>query len=246
MGVLKEIIKKQYEKHGARLPQHAAQVVYDELASPGKYMVPGDDLRVGGFAFMLYDLTGKTSRMEQYSPVLIVDQRQVLTKRYVWGLSMNFIPVNTRVVFFDQLLNNYEKTLKDNAKVTDVSKERVLTGVSFEAVYRLLQAIGYEYALRQFDITLINQFYNVSTNFLDMFMTFDTQRFTGVDEGKLLEIWMAKLEKQEQRHQEMMIKLYTDYDEMAKTLSNELKDSASAVKNMAKTIDTLRKIEGNT
>lgn len=243
MGHLKEMIRKQYDVHGSSLPQHASQAVYDELQNPGKLMAPGDDIRVGGFAFLLYDLAGASSRMEQYSPVLVCGTNAVMSKKYLWGLSLNFIPTNIRIVFFDQLFANYGKTLEHNAKSSSISKEKVLADITFESMYKALQSIGYEYALRQFDMSKINNFYNVSTNFLDLFLTFDTRRFTGVDEGKLMEIWMAKLDAQEERHQKMMMKLYNDYDLMAETLVKELDEAKNLHKNLERTAKTLQKIQ---
>lgn len=242
MGALKNSIKVLYDAQGAALKHNSATAVFDEMNSPKRNMQVAADVRMGMFAFMLYDLAGKSSAMEQYSPVLLVDWLQVKTQRYVWGLSLNFIPSNVRVVFFDQLLERQANLVASNAARSSVSKERPLQGITFDVMYKVLQSIGYEYALRKFDYSLITKMYEVSFGFLDRFLTFDTTRFTGVDEGKLMQIWLTKLKDQEERHQRMMTALYNDYDKMAEVLQKQLLTATETAKAIAKTAANMRKM----
>lgn len=242
MGKLKNDIRVLYKSHGNALAQVAADEVYKAMHENNRNMAVADDMRMGMFVFMLYDLAGKSSRMEQYSPLLLVERRQVKTKHYVWGVSLNFIPQNIRIVFFDQLLERYSNVVKNNIAKDAVGKEKPLANLSFDGVYTILQSIGYEYALRQFEIPLINKMYEVSSGFLDRFLTFDTSRFTGVDEGKLMEIWVSKLKEQEERHRKMMMMLYNDYEKMADVLQKGILSASETSAALQKTAANLSKL----
>lgn len=106
----------------------------------------------------------------------------------------------------------------------------------------MLQTIGYEYALRQLDMSLINKVYEVSFGFLDRFLTFDTRRFTGVDEGKLLQIWMKKINEQEERHRKMLLLLYNDYEKMADTINKSIDSALDTAKNLERTASNMRQL----
>lgn len=245
MAWLKQRVQALYEKHGTGLATHSAQVVFDELQRPGRNSQVVREARIGMFAFMLYDLAGKSTRMEQYSPILLADWRSIKTEKYLWGLSLNFMPTNVRIVFLDQLLSYRQQTIDNNCKASSVAKETPLDGITYEVLYKSLQSIGYEYALRQFDAKKITKLYEVSFGFLDHFAVFDTMRFTGVDEAKLVEIWLAKLDEQEERHKKMLQMLHKDYAEMTKTLQAEIKSAIETSKSLEKTAKTLRKMGGD-
>lgn len=242
MGTLKDQVRDLYKAQGLAMKANSATAVYEEMQRPNRFMRASEDVRMGMFAFILYDLAGKSSKMEQYSPVLLCDWRQVKTKRYIWGLSLNFIPATTRVVFFDALLERQQDLVNSNAGKDKLSQERPLGGITFDAMYSALQSIGYEYALRQFDYSLITKMYDVSFGFLDKFLTFDTSRFTGVGEDKLAEIWLSKIKEQEERHQKMMVTLFKDYDRMADILKAELLTATQAATSLSKTAANMRKL----
>jgi hypothetical protein len=239
---LKEQVRALYKEQGPRVPEHSATAVYEAMQHPGREMMVSSGLRLGMFAFVLYDLAGKSTPMEQYSPMLLVETRNVKTKVYLWGLSLNFIPVSIRVVFMDQLLARFGHVLEANAAKRTLAKEGPLPGLSFDVVYTMLQAIGYEYALRQLDMSLINKVYEVSFGFLDRFLTMDTRRFTGVDEGRLLEIWVKKITEQEERHRKMLLLLYNDYDKMADTINKSIVSALDTAKNLERTASNMRQM----
>ena len=224
--------------------KNAAKDLYHKLQKSDRdvYPVKPLDLQVGKFYFFFYDLAGKTSKMEQYSPILLVDWKKVKTKIILYGLCFNFIPSNIRILYFDKLLDKFQTTVQDNIKVDDIFKEDALTGLNFANIYKSLLSTGFEYSIREFDFTKIDKAYVVATQYLPNFLIFDTQPFTGVDEGKLVEIWQAKIRQQEERHKEIMKRLQTNYDDMAKLFEAELQTIEQNNQNLEKSIQHMNKL----
>jgi hypothetical protein len=175
----------------------------------------------GKFYFMMYDLRGKSSNMEKFNPILAVDWIDDMNTRHLYGVSINFIPVAIRIVFFNTLLNHNLKTLRDNS-TKDTGSQEALKGINFSDVYTLLRKIGFEWSLRKFDLTKIDKVMAVSTNILPEYITMSTWKITGVDDGKLLSIWQKKIAEQDERHRRLIAELINDYDKMSKDLNENI------------------------
>lgn len=244
MGWLKEQIRGLYEMNKGDLKKKAAQDIYDKIKKPDRNLHPVKihDLQIGRFYFLFYDLAGKSSKMEQYSPVLLVDIKKVKTKLYAYGLCFNFIPANIRILYFDKLLDRFQNTIQKNLTIKDIYYETPLQNINFEVIYKTLLSTGFEYSIREFDITEINTAYLVATQYIPYFIIFDTQPFTGVDEGKLVEIWQVKIKEQTERHKEIMSKLQKNYNEMEEMFKEEFKSIKEQRENMEKSIDYLNKL----
>lgn len=201
------------------------------------------EMTVGKFYFMMYNLAGKTSKIEQYNPILFVDFKHVGNTKILFGLSLNFLPLRMRLVFFDKLLDNYPHVFeKKDSKSKKGQPEQPLGHINYNSVYNLLSKIGYEYVIREFDIRLINQVYEVSMSKLPQFLTINTYTFTNVDDEKLAQIWLAKLKTREERHQQLLLNITSGYDKIEKTLNEEFGHFKDTMKNLAKAQDFLDKI----
>jgi hypothetical protein len=90
-------------------------------------------------------------------------------------------------------------------------------------------SIGFEYCIRQFDLSKVNKAIEISSDYLDTFLTIDTEVFTKVDEGALMRIWVAKIKDQDKRQFEVAKKLMENYDKMTDIIAQELDDAAGSI-----------------
>lgn len=246
MGWLRDSVKGLHEISREDIRKTSAKAILEKIKKPDRHIMPAraEDIKIGKFYFLFYDLSGTTNRMEQFSPVLLVDIKKVKTKTIMYGLCFNFIPSNIRILYFDQLLNKFQNTISKNLEASNIDKEEALNGLSFDIIYKSLMSSGFEYAIREFDVSKITKCYKVATSYLPNFLVFDTQPFTGVDESKLIDIWRVKLKQQEERHKEILAKLQTDYNSMAKMFEQEFQSISERNANLEKSINHLKNVSG--
>lgn len=239
---LQNKIREQYLAEGTNMYVNNTDFVTEGL-NHGHKEINETDLRSlerGKFYFIMYDLNGKTSNMEKFNPLFIVDWFDLQGTRMIYGVSSNFMPVAIRTVFFNNICNHNLKTIEENLK-RDYSKQQAFTGINFANIYKLLYNIGFEWSIRQFDAKKINKIFEVSTNVLEKFLTINTQKMTGVDEGKLMDIWKKKILEQEQRHTKIL-KEILDYKEMDAELSKTYETLDTRNNNLQQSLDILNKL----
>lgn len=200
--------------------------------------INASQIEKGKFYFMFYDLSGKSSKMEQYNPIFVIDWTNIDNKKYLFGVNINFLPVAIRVVIFNQIFNSDLKKF-DNVNVK-VDKQDPIESMSFGKVYKLLKSIGFEWSIRKFDGSKINKTYCIDMNSLKEFITMSTARITGVDDGKLLDIWKSKISKQEQREVELIKELLGDYKEMEKELNKSIQTISDKEEQLYKSVEFLK------
>lgn len=239
----KNSVKEQYLKDSNNMFSNNTTIISDKINNDQDkdvVSVSASSLQKGNFCFMFYDLSGKTTNMEKFNPLLIVDWFDHGGTRYLYGLSLNFMPINIKVNFFNMLFNNNLKIIEKNNFV-DITKERPLQNINFTNIYKLLYAIGFEWTIRKFDIKKINKTYLISTNIIKEFITMSTYKYTGVPDDKIIQIWQSKIVKQEERQRIMISELLNDYEKMGKELNekyqtlddrnDKLNDSLNIIKN---------------
>lgn len=222
MGILLQRLRERREIEGVRTSENSTKWLSDQLKSPDNTfvkVVTPDKIVPGKLYFLFYDLAAalKSSKMEQYSPILALRKGMVEGKPILWGFSLNFLPERVKVNWFDQLLERFFKgVLSTNIKEDQIVKEPLK--LTFEGVYKTLASIGFEYAIREFRLDLINRVYEIDLTQLDRFVSVDVQKFTNVDPKKLIEIWIAKLGEGDARLKEIKENVLTNF----KTLDDEL------------------------
>lgn len=242
MAELLNIISSIKKEEGKNFPENSSRWLIEKLQRPneGVQQIGLNDMTVGKFYFLMYDLSGKSSKLEQYSPILFVDFKHVFNTKILFGLSINFIPARLRILFFDKLLDSYPKALQPtDSKDKKGQPEQPLKGINFENVYNMLSKVGYEYAIREFDIRLVNKVYEVSMINLPRFLSINTQAFTNVDDAKLAQIWLAKLKTREERHQKLLLDIASGYDKVEKSLNEEFESFKEKMKNLEESMTYL-------
>lgn len=182
----------------------------------GMYSKSSDDvqnvrianIKSGGF----YHLTCvNESNWMRNSPVFIVDYRKVADKIIFFGVNLNFIPLEVRILFFDKFISEKDYEKNNFIKAT------------FDGVYSELRSIGFEYALMEFDASKIIFAHKISMYILPKFLisAHPTNKY---DPKKLFSIWQSKIEKQAERDSDMKKVLLDDLYDVRKEI-NEKYDS---------------------
>lgn len=240
---LQNKIKEQYIAEGLNMYLNNTKFITDGI-NQGNEAVQESDLRNlerGKFYFIMYDLNGKTSTMEKFNPLFVIDWFDLQGTRMVYGVSCNFLPITIRTVFFNNICNHNLSTIKDNLD-KDIPKQQAFTGINFANIYKLLYNIGFEWSIRQFDAKKITKIFEVSTNAIDKFLTMNTQKLTGVDEGKLMDIWKKKILEQEKRHTKILRQILEDYKEMDNELSKTYETLDTRNNNLQESLNILNKL----
>lgn len=185
-----------------------------------------ENLRLGAFYFMRYDLSkvNKTSRMEQYSPIMLVDYKPMIDSKVIYALNLNFLTTQKKEAFFSSYLDSNARVLAQNDQSKDWMGEAPLPGVTYPTMHGKLLAYGFDYAIREYRLELVNKLYGVSTGDLEKLILLNTQAITGVDEAKINDIWIAKLKKEslQMRHEEM-VAIKSNYEMILKELAEKFK-----------------------
>jgi len=197
MGVLLDKIKSDLSSVSlTEYYKRNTDLLYSLYESPkdGVSGVRLGDMEEGRFYMMIYK---DDSNWMMYSPIFLVDYKKFEDKIILYGINLNFIPLEIRAGFFDKYLR-------------DLVNDNQFRGISFEKAYKELLKIGYEYALVEYNIQRVLRSYSISMNILHNFLysSWPTNKY---DPQKLYSIWVKKLETKEQRHQAIIKTLVDDY-----------------------------------
>lgn len=242
---LKIQINFDYQQSGNKLYADNGQFISEELNSTDSKIIKPINLTAiekGKFYFVFYDLQGKSSNLEKFNPLFIVDWYDDGKTRQMFGISLNFIPIAIRVVFFN-LICNYNLSVIESNGSKDILKQESFSDISFGKMYKLLQGIGFEWSIRKFDIKKINKVYVVSTDILSKFITMSTAKFTGVDDLKLIEIWNKKLSEQKKREKELIKSIIGDYKKMESELKTQYQSVSEQQENLEKSLNAMKKLK---
>jgi hypothetical protein len=215
MGKLKERVKLSLKVHGTNMVdafKKNSLFFYEKYTKTSNDIlnIPIKNLQAGGFYFLHYL---DESNWMQYSPIFLVDFKKFENKIILLAINFNFIPLEVRVLIFDPYIT--EKDLEDDN----------LLKVDYEFVYTTLRKVGFEYALMEFDASRIKLVHKISLKLLPRFL-YHQHPINVYDPNKLMQIWNAKIEKRDQRHQEIIL---STLDEFYKA-SDELMEKFDVLK----------------
>lgn len=220
MGLLLNNMMELRDKYGMNIHNALAREFVELLNKDNENMhnIKPTDIEKGKFYFFFYGLSEKFTKMEKFSPVYVVDTKRTGNTYTIYAISTNFLPVAVRAKYFDTILAGFKKS--------DIEDNNVIySSINYQLAYNTLASLGFEYTIREFDITKLNKVKEIHNNYIDKFLLFNTQIFTDVDENKLTEIWLAKLKTRDERHRKIIIELMNDYNEMAKTILNSINET---------------------
>lgn len=204
-----------------------------QFSNPDKKVVElvyNHQIQVGFFYFLFYDLAGnlKSSKMEQYSPILVLKKAVYQGKYVIWGLCLNFIPDGISIEWFDRLINRFYKNLFNTEQEIEQVNYLKSLDVTYEGIYRSLAHVGFEYAIREYRLDLVDRAYHIHYNQLARLLMMDKEQITNVDTKKLVEIWLAKLGSGEERLRKLKDEIILE----KKIITSELENSFKYIKEL--------------
>lgn len=239
----KDSIKDQFKLEGNNMYGTNAEFIIDGINNSTDNIMPINlnNIEAGKFYFIFYNLSGKSTNMEKFNPLFVIDTVDMDNTRYIYGVSINFLPVTVRTVFFNNLCNFNLSNIEKNLKV-DLNSEYAFENINFANIYKLLYSIGFEWSIRRFDCKLVNKTINISTDILPKFITMSTVKMTGVDDLKLIDIWHKKIQEQEERHKKLLKEILGDYKKMDKELTDNYNTTSKNNDNLEKSLALIKKI----
>jgi len=210
MGELKEKVKLSLKVHGVDMIdafRKNSLFFYDRYTKSSEDIltIPVKNMSPGGFYFLHYL---DESNWMQYSPIFLVDFKKFEDKIILLAINFNFIPLEVRVLIFDPYIKDKD-FLNNN-----------LLNVSYESMYTILRKVGFEYALMEFDASRIKLVHKIKLDLLPRFL-YHQHPINVYDPNKLMQIWNAKIEKRDQRHQEIILSTLDEFYKVADDLSEK-------------------------
>ena len=163
------------------------------------------DIDSGNFYFFQYK---DPSTWMQWSPVFVVDWKKIDNKIIIFGVNFNFIPLELRVGIFDPFFT-HKNFLED-----------VPLKVTYKGMYEELLKWGFEYSLVEYNAIQISSVHKIHMDFVPRFLM-SGHPLAKYDPKKLLQIWQKKIETRDQRHNEMMTALISDFYAADANMSNK-------------------------
>jgi hypothetical protein len=158
-------------------------------------------LQVGSFYFMKYDLGGinKSTRIEQYAIVFVVEHKPLIDKKVFWAINFNFLPSDIRRNFFLNLIDKrHDQIIDQNDKAVDWVAERSIPNVSYRQILSELARFGVVYtkSIRTFRMDLINEIYGISTKNLEKLISLDVRPISGMDDLGISKVLSGKIQNE--------------------------------------------------
>ena len=203
MGLLDDRVKLSLLVNGNGLPDNyknnALYLMEKITKSDDEYeAINISDIKVGSFCFIRYQ---DPSNWMMWSPVFIIDSKKFDNKVVIFAVNLNFIPLEIRTVIFDPYF--IEKNFDINLPLK----------VNYKGMYDELLKWGFEYSLVEYNAIQIRMVHQIEMNSVPRFLM-SGHPLTRYDPQKLIQIWTKKLETRDQRHNEMMNSLVSDFYEM--------------------------------
>jgi hypothetical protein len=144
-------------------------------------------IQIGGFYHFHYL---DDSNWMKYSPIFTVDFKKISDKILIFGVNLNFLPIEIRIAMFDKYISS-----------EDFEKDKLLN-VSFEGVYNELKSFGFEYSIVEYNLAQVALVHKINMEKVPRFL-YSGHPKNKYDPKKLYSIWNAKLDTRKQRHEEM-------------------------------------------
>ena len=164
------------------------------------------NIQLGEFYFLHYM---DDSNWMKYSPIFTVDFKAFADKLLVFGVNLNFLPIEIRIAMFDKFMN------KDNFE------KDVALKVNFEGVYKELRSFGFEYAIVEYNVAQIVLAHRINMEKVPRFL-YSGHPKNKYDPKKLYGIWNSKLDNRKLRDAEMSKLTVDQFNEMNEEISGKM------------------------
>lgn len=152
-----------------------------------------------------------SSNWMMFSPVFVTNFKKISNKIIIFAVNFNFIPIQARAAIFDKFM--IESTFEENIPLK----------VSYEGVYEELSKIGLQYALVEYDASLIKMVHRIEMNLVPRFLVAAHPK-NKYDPKALINIWKSKSQKNIQRDKEMFSANINDFFNIKTQLDEKYKE----------------------
>ncbi len=177
--------------------------------------------QLGGFYHLHYL---DDSNWMKYSPIFTVDFKKFGNIIMIFGVNLNFIPIEVRIALFDKFM------VED-----DFDKNRLLK-VSFEGVYDELRRFGFEYAIIEYNLAQIKLIHKINMEVVPRFL-YAGHPVNKYDPKKLYEIWTAKIKNRDKRDADMGKYLVNDFMKMNDEFENEMTSLKGHIERLRRSVE---------
>jgi hypothetical protein len=226
MGALEERVKLSLLVHGNGIEENFKNNSLEFLPKWSKSdnlfkAINVSDIKKGGFYFFHYK---DPSKWMEYSPVFVVDYKKFDNKVIIFGVNLNFIPLQIRSAIFDPYFKD------------EFFEKDTFLKVTYDGMYKELLKWKFEYSLMEYNAIQIYRCHKIHMSQISRFL-YSQHPKAKYDPQKLMQIWNAKLETRDKRHNEMAQALISDFydvDGKIKSQYDALKGHIQRIKNSLK------------
>ena len=226
MGELNELIKLNLLVNGNGLAENyknnslyfysAYQKSDEDVKS-----IPVSDIQLGGFYFLHY---ADDSNWMKFSPVFAIEYKKFNNMIILLAINFNFIPIQIRGRLFDKYIT--DKDINDNK----------LLKVDFKGVYDELLRLGFEYSIVEYNLIQVKKVHRVSLKMIPRFL-YSGHPINKYDPPKLMQIWKAKIETKDKRHQEMLKSVLEDFYKIEEDFSQKYDQLSDHIDRIQKSME---------
>jgi hypothetical protein len=163
----------------------------------------------------------------RYSPIFVVETKQLKDMKIIMSLNFNFIPIEIRGRIFDEFIS--EKMFESNSKLE----------VDFKGIYTELLKYGFEYSLVEYNAVQIKLVHKINLELLPRFL-YSSHPKNKYDPNKLMQIWTKKLETRKERHQEIIASTLLDFYEAQSLISEKYDVLFGHIQRLQNSLDKFR------
>lgn len=138
------------------------------------------------------------SNWMMYSPVFVTNFKKISNQIIIFGINLNFIPLEVRAYLFDKFIT--KSNFDNNKSLT----------VDYEGAYTELIKFGFEYALVEYNASQIKLVHRISMELVPRFLI-ASHPANKYDPEKLFQIWQAKLITKNTRNNEIMKSMLNEF-----------------------------------
>lgn len=178
------------------------------------------DIEPGGFYFFHYL---DDSNWMKYSPVFVTSSKKFSNLVVLFGVNLNFIPLEVRVSIFDKFM-----------KEEDFDDDNFLN-VDHKGVYNELLKFGFEYALMEYNLIQVKFVHKISMNMVSRFL-YSQHPVNKYDPNKIMQIWQKKISNQESRNKEMMSVMLSDFYDINGDIKSQYKMLKEHIQRIQKSV----------
>ena len=189
------------------------------------FAVDVKDLMPGMF-FHLHYLD--SSNWMKWSPIFVTNYKKIGKQIIVFGVNLNFIPLEVRAFLFDKFITE-----------EDLDQNRPLK-VNYEGMYAELIKFGFEYSIVEYDVRFVKLVHRIDMSLVPRFLISGHPK-NKYDPGKLFDIWQVKLKDKDKRHQEIMNSSMAEFYDVR----GEISEKYVLLKKHIQRIQTNQKKYGN-